>query len=239
MLENSRDGHDGFSFGNYDYVVPFGIGIRKGFINKYNFQFGVSGSVNTQFLFRNENSVNMNGVRKTHFNSDFYVRLFTSFLLFETMKLRFTLFHRWSHLGDDFLLLNDEQDSNYWSTDEANYEAIQGHYVYEGERFTLYFGGNFVLRSANRKRVEFQQGGIVRPFLKGGIGKKFFLGYDIKMLQNNEFAPSIDAGIGYETGKETHVRLNYFSGNIPFSRLERVLQSSWFGLGFYINVNSI
>lgn len=239
ILDESREGHDGFSFNNYDYVVPFGLGLKRHFISKETFQLTGSVSVNTQFIFRNENSLIMQGVRNTHLNTDFYLRLHNTFLLTENHKIRATLFHRSSHLGDDYVLLNKVESNGYWPTDETNYEALQVQYSYEKGGVLVYGGSILMLRATNRAPFEFQQGIVIKEFLKGDILENFFIGYDLKLLENNNFNPSIDAGIGYKTGGVSHVRLNYFSGHIPFSRLESTTKSSWVGVGLYVNVNSI
>lgn len=136
---------DGFSFDQYEYVVPFGVGLRKDILEKENYQLSIQGAINVQFIFRYEQSDILNGIRKTHFNTDFFVRLHNTFRINSTQKLRVTVFHRSTHLGDDYVVLNPFSSNRYWSTDETNYEALQVQYAIQRTKLTAYGGVDIFL----------------------------------------------------------------------------------------------
>ena len=231
---------DSFDFNNYQYLVPFGMGLETDIYHSKHYLLSASGSINVQFIFRNENSAILNGIRKTHFNTDFILRLHNTFTLSKYDKIRATVFHRSTHLGDDYLLLNDINNTNYWPNDESNYEALQIQYAKEKRKLLYYVGTQFVIRPETpRKRLEFHQGLTVRNFSDHKLLSKLFIGYDIKSLENNGYDLDTDIGIGYRLGKTSHVRINYFTGHIAFSRFERTIKNSWLGIGIYINASRI
>ena len=230
---------DGFTFDQYEYVVPFGTGVCKEIVKKKNYLLSLDGSINVQFIFRNENSKILKGLRKTHFNTDFFLRLHNVFRLSATQKLRATAFHRSTHLGDDYVVLNPFSSNRYWSTDETNYEALQLDYSFEKKSVLLYGGGRFVFRlDTPRKRIEFHNGVVFKEFLKGSTGSKLIAGYDLKLMQNNGFNPDLDLCLGYVLSEKSHIQLKYYSGHLPFSRLERKYKASWLGIGYYLNIQS-
>lgn len=231
---------NGFAFSNYDYLVPFGMSLQAKLITKNNYQLVGSASIKTQFLFRHENSALLNGIRKTHFNTDFFFRLHNVFHLSSSDHLRLTFFHRSTHLGDDYTILNRVASTNYWSMDEGNYESTQMQYAHTQRRWMLYGGIQYITRGDTpRERLEIQQGALLRNFLKGAAGEKMFLGYDLRLLENNNYAADILYGIGYQVAKNSHIRVEYFRGHIPFSRQERLIDTWWIGIGYYLNVYSI
>lgn len=189
---------DEFEFDDYEYLVPFGLGIQKDLYHKKNYLLSASTSINVQFIFRNEDSPVLQGIRKTLFNTDFFLRIHNTFRLTTTDKLRVTLYHRSTHLGDDYTLLNKINNVNYWREDESNYEAIQVQYAKEKKSFLIYVGTQFGTRpNTPRKRIEFHQGTTLRNLFGNSSLNKFFIGYDIKLLENNNYNIDTDIGIGY------------------------------------------
>jgi hypothetical protein len=231
---------DGFDFNDYQYLVPFGLGIEKDLLHRKGYLLSASASINVQFIFRNENSAVLDGIRKTHFNTDFLLRLHNTFLLSDSDKLRLTLFHRSTHLGDDFILLNGLDNTDYWPSDESNYEALQVQYAKDKRQLMYYAGTQLVFRPGTpRKRLEFHHGLTISNFGDHKLWSKLFLGYEIRLLENNQYNLDTDIGIGYLLGETSHVRINFYSGHLPFSRYERVIKNTWIGLGFYLNVSRV
>lgn len=230
----------GFAFSNYDYLIPFGLSFSANIIRKQNFQMIASSSIKVQFLFRNENSNLLNGIRKTHFNTDFFLRLHNIYEVSPHDKLRLTFFHRSTHLGDDYVILNNLPSTNYWSADEGNYESIQLQYARTDKSTVVYGGVQYIVRGDTpREKIELQQGALISNFIRGNAGSKIFMGYDLRLLENNDYFLDVLGGVGYKTGKRSHFRIEYFYGHIPFSRLERLIDTQWLALGFYINVSPI
>jgi hypothetical protein len=231
---------DGFDFSNYQYLVPFGLGIEKDIYHTNRYLLSTSGSFNVYFLFRNENSPILNGIRKTLFSTDFLLRLHSTFTLSKSDKIRLTLYHRSTHLGDDYVQTNRIDRTHFWAEDESNYEALQIQYAKDKKQLLFYVGTQLVFRpDTPRKRLEFHQGLTIKNFSNHKHISKVFIGYDVKLLENNEYNLDTDIGIGYTISATSHIRINYFSGHIAFSRYERTIKNSWIGLGFYINASSI
>lgn len=230
----------GFKFKKFEYLVPFGLAVEKDIFHKKRYLLSASTSVDVQFIFRNEDSQYLNGLRKTLYNIDFFLRVHNTILLTPEDRVRLSIFHRSSHLGDDYTVMNQIPLQNYWKSDEANYEAIQIQYAREHEKFMAYVGTQIGFRPKTpRKRLEFHHGLIARKLFDNRILSNFILGYDLKMLENNNYKLDLDIGLGYLINKNIHLRLNYFNGNIPFSRYEREIRTSWYGFGVYFNASRI
>lgn len=235
----TRNGQDRFDFGSYTHLVPFGMGIEKDIYRSSVYLLSASASINVQFLFRNEESQILNGIRKTHFNSDFFLRIHNTFRLSDKDKIRATLYHRSTHLGDDYILLNNVGQRAYWTEDDSNYEALQLQYAREENKFVFYAGTQLILRpDTPRSRFEFHQGITLQNFGRDAFVSRLFIGYDLRFLSNNDYNADLDVGFGYQM-KWSSIRINYFRGHIPFSRYERTITSSWIGLGIYVNASHI
>lgn len=239
VMESPKD-QDDFDFNSYQYLIPFGMGIEKDLYHTNFYLLSTSASINVHFIFRNEHSPILNGIRKTYFSSDFLLRLHNTFMLSNSNKVRVTFYHRSTHLGDDYVILNDIRSTNYWPEDESNYEAIQIQFAKEKRMALFYVGTQIVIRpDTPRERLEFNSGLTIKDFSGHNLLSRLFIGYDLKFLKNNNYDLDTDIGIGYAFGPNSHIRINYFSGHIPFSRFERTLKNSWIGIGFYINASRI
>lgn len=236
----SPQNQDDFGFNSYQSLVPFGMGIEKDIYHNSFYLLSASASINVHFIFRNENRPILNGIRKTYFNTDFLLRLHNTFMLSNSDKVRVTFYHRSTHLGDDYVILNDIRSANYWPEDESNYEAIQIQYAKEKRKALFYLGTQIVIRpDTPRERIEFHHGLTFKNFSSHKLISRLFIGYDLKFLKNNNYNLDTDIGIGYAFSSNSHIRINYFSGHIPFSRFERSIKNSWIGIGFYINASRI
>jgi hypothetical protein len=135
-------------------------------------------------------------------------------------NLRLQIFHISSHLGDDYIIRNQYFEYNDKS---VNYEQIDLTYLYSFERLDLYFGiGEVYSRNAFRDRFMFQSG------FQGGIpiSNTLYLsfGSDIKIYEENDFAPDIHYGLGVTFRKEKQPQFNMmvdgFFGRLPYSTLD-------------------
>ena len=65
---------------------------------------------------------------------------------------------------------------------------------------------------------------------------RLFFGYDIRFLENNDYNLDFNGGIGYAFKNNNSLRLEYYNGYLPYSRLENEVKTSWISLAFYYNL---
>ena len=231
----------GFQFNSYKVLVNLKANVFKKIYSKENYQLAISGQIDNQFVFREESSTRFNGITHSLFNTDFFIYFHNDFVLNENNFLRINLYHRSSHLGDDFLLKNDYTkitNPDYWANDPSNYEAMEVLYAFNKEKMGLYAGISYIVRTdSDRKRLAFQQGGVFKNFdSESDFLSRVFLGYDLRFLENNDFNFDFNGGIGYAFKNNNSLRLEYFNGYLPYSRLEKEVKTSWVSLAFYYNL---
>lgn len=232
----SNVNHESFDFNDYQFIIPFGMAVKYKVFEKKNIVIDANGSINTQFLFRNEKSIHLRGIRKTHYNTDFVLRINSIFRLNEFSKIRFSIYHKSTHLGDDYIQLNKLSIPDYWSSDESNYEAMRLDYAFQKQSIIIYLGGEIVVSPETpRKRIELHQGVVFNDLSDYDRVKKIIFGYDLRTLSNNNYNLDQEYFIGYSIAKKSHIRVSYFNGNIPFSRYESSFKTNWIGIGYYIN----
>ena len=231
----------GFQFNSYKVLVNLKANVFKKLYAKNNYQLAVSGHIDNQFVFREENSATFNGVTHSLFNTDYFIYLHNDFVLNKNNYLRINLYHRSSHLGDDFLLKNGYTtitNPDYWKVDSANYETIEVLYAYNQEKLGLYGGVSYIIRTnSNRKKLAFQTGGVFKNFeSESEFLSRIFIGYDFRFLENNNFNADFNGGIGYAFKNNNSLRFEYYNGHLPYSRLENEVKTSWISLAFYYNL---
>ena len=231
----------GFQFNSYKVLVNLKANVFKKLYAKKNYQLAVSGHIDNQFVFREEHSATFNGVTHSLFNTVYFIYLHNDFVLNENNYLRINLYHRSSHLGDDFLLKNGYTtitNPDYWKVDPANYETIEVLYAYNQEKLGLYGGVSYIVRTnSNRKKLAFQTGGVFKNFeSESEFLSRIFIGYDFRFLENNNFNADFNGGIGYALKNNNSLRLEYYNGHLPYSRLENEVKTSWISLAFYYNL---
>ena len=230
-----------FQFNSYKVLVNLKANVFKKIYSKDNYQLAISGHIDNQFVFREEKSDNFNGVTHSLFNTDYFIYFHNDFVLNENNFLRINLYHRSSHLGDDFLLKNDytrTENSDYWSNDPANYETVEVLYAYNKEKIGLYAGASYIVRTdSDRKKLSFQTGGVFKNFeTENEFLNRVFIGYDLRFLENNDYNLDFNGGIGYAFKNNNSLRLEYYNGYLPYSRLEKEVKTSWLSLAFYYNL---
>lgn len=229
----------GFNFETYDVMVNLKLNIFKKLYQNNNYQLAISGHIDNQFVFREENSSSLNGIRHTFLNADYFFYVHNDFVLNENNFLRVNFFHRSSHLGDDFLLLNNfDGDDGYWANDQSNYESIEVFYAFNTEKTGLYAGISYMVRTdSDRKNATLQQGGVFKNFrTNNNFLNRLFLGYDLRFLENNDYNLDINAGLGYAFKNNNSLRIEYYNGYLPYTRLEKDIKTSWLSLAFYYNL---
>ena len=231
----------GFQFNSYKVLVNLKANVFKKIYSKNKYQLAISAHIDNQFVFREETSARFKGITHSLFNTDFFIYFHNDFVLNENNFLRVNLFHRSSHLGDDFLLKNEYTkitNPNYWANDPSNYETIEVLYAYNKEKIGLYAGVSYIVRTdSDRKKIAFQQGGVLKNFeTESEFLNRLFFGYDIRFLENNDYNLDFNGGIGYAFKNNNSLRLEYYNGHLPYSRLEKEVKTSWLSLAFYYNL---
>ncbi len=217
------------SANNNGAYIPVNIGFRKSFMQwgmlNMNFDLALGLASYTQFEIVR---VEENKLRGGLMNTDFKV---SSFLLATkgNHKFRLQVFHISSHLGDDYILRNQDFELNDKS---VNYEQVDLTYLYSFNKSALYVGiGSVISPNTFRKRFMAQlgyQGSYpVAPKLE------IILGGDIKLYDENDFIPDIHSGVGISINQQAQSQVSFlldaYYGSLPYSTLD-FGQVYWFGV---------
>jgi hypothetical protein len=215
--------------------IPVNIGFRKSFMQwemlSMTFDLALGLASYTQFeIVRVED----NKLRGGLMNTDFKVSGFFSAAKGKH-SFRLQLFHISSHLGDDYILRNQDFELNDKS---VNYEQLDITYLYGFENAAIYLGmGAVVSPNTFRKRFMAEIGYQANLPLSPKLD--IILGADIKLYDENEFIPDIHSGVGISINKQAQPQLSFlldaYYGSLPYSTLD-FGQVYWFGLsaGLYL-----
>ena len=221
---------------DYDMYVPFAFGFSKAIVQWGKNEIGGDCSAQTQFGWRKEDNIYMHGYRKSLLNIDYQVGLIYTRIITKEIQIKTRLFHRSSHLGDDYVLLNSVKPTGYWMNDPSNFEQLNITYIQKIKYLTTYATAGYVLRNKNRKPLMLEAGAFASDF-RPKEKSNLFLGFDIKALENNNFNPSLKcmAGFKVKRRKPIYFVLEYYNGHLPYSRYESSLIVQWFGAGIYLD----
>lgn len=133
---------------------------------------------------------------------------------------RFQVFHISSHLGDDYMIRNQDFSRNDKS---VSYEQIDLIYLHQLENLGLYLGlGEVFSPHAFRKRFMIEGG--FQGSLALGAQHQLVYGSDLKIYAENDYEPDIHAGLGilFKANSKAHLRINLdgFYGELPYSTLD-------------------
>jgi len=221
---------------DYDVYIPFAFGFRKGIVQWGMNNVSLDFASHTQFGWRREKNINPSGLRKSLINIDYMIGGSYNVQLNENLYARLRLFHRSSHLGDDYILLDSINPHGYWENDESNYEQSDITILYKYKTIKTYGGVGYVLSpSTPRKRLSFQLGATVSDFSNPRL-RSLVMGFDMKVLENNFYNPNLKcaAGIKFYKEKPFYLLAEYYTGHIPYSRFESSLIINWIGIGIYL-----
>jgi len=126
--------------------------------------------------------------------------------------------------------------NGYWNNDPTNYEQIDITILYKWKFLKTYFGTGYVVSpDASRKRHSMQLGIFTENIPKEKLDF-LVLGFDIRMLQNNDYYPNLKCGLGarFFNEKPFYLMMEYYLGHLPYSRFESEVFTTWYGLGLYI-----
>lgn len=216
--------------------IPMNIGFQQSFFrwtkeNNIRFEFGMEAAVFTQFTVIPYNEAYLGELM----NIDYKVSG-----LFNIQKNRITLrarlFHVSSHLGDDYILRNNINEPNPGTN---NYEQFDFTGEYRIKNLRLYGGaGTVITKHAQRDRISFQGGFVIKKSFRGNSKFRHTAGMDIKSFQQNDYRPAFRSALGIEIGSEdkSHLglQLEYYNGHLPYSILEyKIVQ--WIGISAYFH----
>jgi hypothetical protein len=200
--------------------VPVNFGLDKTFFNWHigDMAFGLAlGAASyTQFEIELYDS---NTLRGGLLNTDFRA---SGLIYAKTGQHHFRLhiFHRSSHLGDDYMLRNADFRLNDKS---LSYEQLDLIYYYQGRNIGIYAGlAEVISPYVFRERFMIQGGFQGSKRLWGSTD--LIYGTDIKVYEENNFLPDIHAGIGLQFNRYAEPQLNIqfdsYYGQLPYSTLD-------------------
>jgi hypothetical protein len=205
------------SFGTY-------FAFAEGLWGRSRWQLGLQGAVFALF--------NLDAASTDLVNADYWIGLPLT-LRQGRWSYRARLYHQSSHLGDEFLLGNEDIDRI-----NLSYEVIDGLASYDWRRLRLYGGGGVVVRSEpTLERLLAQYGAELRlPALVGPFD--LLAGADFKQLQEQDWERNISLrlGLGYRRGSRIlAVLLEHYDGFSPNGQFFNV-PLEYVGIGVYFGL---
>jgi len=215
--------------------IPVNMGFSKPFfrfpVNKQPVEVGLEAASYVQFeVVQVSGNTYLGGL----FNNDYKASGYISTEINEYL-FRFRLFHISSHLGDDYMIRNEDFSRNDKS---VNYEQIDFTTQKAWKYLKLYFGSGYIFTpNAFRERFSLQTGfdydkNNNRPY-------HFICGLDIKLFQQNDFYPNLRGVIGTSYNKKAksmfRLQLEVYHGHLPYSTQE-YRKISWIGISSIIQI---
>jgi len=200
--------------------IPVNIGFRKSFLQwqMKDWRMGLAMGVAsyTQFeIVRFDQNTLQGGLLNTDFKVSGLMHAAK-----DQHQIRLQLFHISSHLGDDYILRNQDFELNDKS---VNYEQLDCIYLYSWTRTELYGGVGYVVTpNAFRDRWMFQSGLQTNFELSKSLC--LIAGADMKIYEENEYVPDLHASIGISIKQRSldqiSFLLDFYTGQIPYSTLD-------------------
>jgi len=226
---------------NKGIYIPANIGFQQSLMRyhineKSGLEIAVAGAVFTQFTIK---KLEENTYLGEMVNADYKVSFLTNYR-YRSLSLRLRFFHKSSHLSDDYILRNGITGPNPGT---LNYEQLDLTGSYQFRDFRIYGGlGMVITPNAVRAPFSSQFGFFFRKNEKKVEKVRFICGADIKIFQENNYAPNIRTGLGIEFGNpdKSHLGLllEYYNGHLPYSVLE-YNKVSWLGVSLFLERSRI
>ena len=203
------------------------------------FQVSLSGSVFAQFDL-DKSSYDL-------INADYVIGLPITFRR-GAFSTRFRLYHQSSHLGDEFLLSEDDPT---FEVENISFESAELILSVDGGAFRAYGGGEYLLR---REPSELE-----RSLLHGGIelrpsrrlarfgtvaGVRFVAAADVKFSEQQDWEPAISVRTGFEfdrprdtepPGRRWGLLFEWYDGPSPYGQFFSN-EVRWWGLGIHFTL---
>ena len=237
LRETSDDGDlDIGSVGISDAIGLFRVGGSKA---GNGFQMSLTGSVFAQFRL-DVSSYDL-------INSDYMIGLPITMRV-GGFSARLRLYHQSSHIGDEFLL--DENNPDF-ERENFSYESAEAIISLDRAAFRIYGGGEYLLRRDPRD--------LDRSLLHGGVelrpgrrlvrfgsvaGVRFVAGGDVKLSEQQDWKPAISVRTGFEfdrprdtepPGRRWGLLFEAYDGPSPYGQFFR-RDVRQFGAGFHFTL---
>ena len=180
-------------------------------------------------------------------NADYIIGLPITFRR-QAFSMRFRLYHQSSHLGDEFLL---REDNPKFVRENISFEAAEMILSADGGPFRIYGGGEYLLRRDPKDLERYvAHGGVeLRPARRlvrfGSIaGVRFVAGGDIKASEEQDWKPAVSVRTGFEfdrprdtdpPGRRWGLLFEAYTGPSPYGQFFRN-QVRYFGAGFHFTL---
>ena len=157
------------------------------------FQISLAGSVFAQF--------DLDASSYDLVNADYIIGLPINFRR-KAFSMRFRLYHQSSHLGDEFLL---RENNPKFVRENISFEAAERILSLDGGPFRVYGGGEYLLRREPKDLERYvAHGGVelrpARRLLRFGTvaGVRFVAGGDVKASEEQDWKPAVSIRTGFE-----------------------------------------
>ena len=162
--------------------------------------------------------------------------------------MRFRLYHQSSHLGDEFLL---RENNPKFVRENISFEAAEMILSLDGGPFRVYGGGEYLLRRDPKdlKRYVAHGGVELRPerrLVRFGTvaGVRFVAGGDVKASEEQDWKPAVSIRTGFEfdrprdtdpPGRRWGLLFEAYTGPSPYGQFFRN-QVRYFGAGIHFTL---
>ena len=203
------------------------------------FQISLAGSVFAQF--------DLDSSSYDLVNADYIIGLPMTFRR-QAFSMRFRLYHQSSHLGDEFLL---RENNPKFVRENLSFEAAEMILSLDGGPFRLYGGGEYLLRRDPKDLERYvAHGGIelrpARRLVRFGTvaGVRFVAGGDVKASEEQDWKPAVSVRTGFEfdrprdtdpPGRRWGLLFEAYTGPSPYGQFFRN-QVRYLGAGIHFTL---
>jgi Protein of unknown function (DUF1207) len=203
------------------------------------FQVSLAGSVFAQF--------DLESTSYDLVNADYIIGLPITFRR-KAFSMRFRLYHQSSHLGDEFLL---RENNPKFVRENISFEAAEMILSLDGGPFRVYGGGEYLLRREPKDLERYvAQGGVelrpARRLVRFGTvaGVRFVAGGDVKASEEQDWKPAVSIRTGFEfdrprdtdpPGRRWGLLFEAYTGPSPYGQFFRN-QVRYFGAGIHFTL---
>jgi uncharacterized protein DUF1207 len=203
------------------------------------FQVSLAGSVFAQF--------DLESASYDLVNADYIIGLPITFRR-KAFSMRFRLYHQSSHLGDEFLL---RENNPKFVRENISFEAAEMILSLDGGPFRVYGGGEYLLRREPKDLERYvAHGGVelrpARRLVRFGTvaGVRFVAGGDVKASEEQDWKPAVSIRTGFEfdrprdtdpPGRRWGLLFEAYTGPSPYGQFFRN-QVRYFGAGIHFTL---
>lgn len=203
------------------------------------FQISLAGSVFAQF--------DLDSSSYDLVNADYIIGLPMTFRR-QAFSMRFRLYHQSSHLGDEFLL---RENNPKFVRENISFEAAEMILSLDGGPFRIYGGGEYLLRRDPKDLERYvAHGGVelrpARRLVRFGTvaGVRFVAAGDVKASEEQDWKPAVSVRTGFEfdrprdtdpPGRRWGLLFEAYTGPSPYGQFFRN-QVRYFGAGIHFTL---